>query len=206
MCAFVWIHLHPSKGLNALNSIVGARKALFGFVCFMFFFRLHSNVNVKPTIFLEWYSKYVCFFFVIVENVFLPVRAILYGGNRLPFRAPRAKPAPNATQIAPTTVNPMYNGQSEPETSRRKNKQIKQTQMNFKFKQKRQLINPTIYDLIYRDLWLSFNFRCARFDENWERVLFKNEGKYCAVTNNLSSLHCIHWIHFQFNGVRVRAR
>lgn len=45
----------------------------------------------------------------------LPVRAILYGGNRLPFRAPRAKPAPNATQIAPTTANPMYNGQSEPE-------------------------------------------------------------------------------------------
>lgn len=48
----------------------------------------------------------------------LPVRAILYGGKRLPFRAPRAKPAPNATQIAPTTANPMYNGQSEPETKR----------------------------------------------------------------------------------------
>lgn len=46
----------------------------------------------------------------------LPVRAILYGGKRLPFRAPRAKPAPNATQIAPTTANPMYNGQSEPAT------------------------------------------------------------------------------------------
>lgn len=44
----------------------------------------------------------------------LPVRAILYGGKRLPFRAPRAKPAPSATQIAPTTASPMYNGQSEP--------------------------------------------------------------------------------------------
>lgn len=46
---------------------------------------------------------------------YLPVRAILYGGRRLPLRAPRAKPAPNATQIAPTTVNMMYSGQSEPE-------------------------------------------------------------------------------------------
>lgn len=51
-----------------------------------------------------------------VVNNRLPVRAILYGGKRLPFRAPRAKPAPNATQIAPTTANPMYNGQSEPAT------------------------------------------------------------------------------------------
>lgn len=40
---------------------------------------------------------------------------MLYGGRRLPLRAPRAKPAPSATQIAPTTVNPMYNAQSEPE-------------------------------------------------------------------------------------------
>lgn len=40
---------------------------------------------------------------------------MLYGGRRLPLRAPRAKPAPSATQIAPTTVKPMYNAQSEPE-------------------------------------------------------------------------------------------
>lgn len=52
---------------------------------------------------------------------YLPVRAILYGGKRLPFRAPRAKPAPNATQIAPTTASPMYNGQSEPENKTKTN-------------------------------------------------------------------------------------
>lgn len=44
---------------------------------------------------------------------------MLYGGRRLPLRAPRAKPAPNATQIAPTTVNPMYNAQSEPENEKK---------------------------------------------------------------------------------------
>lgn len=40
---------------------------------------------------------------------------MLYGGSRLPFRAPRAKPAPRATQIAPTMVRPMYKAQSDPE-------------------------------------------------------------------------------------------
>lgn len=50
-----------------------------------------------------------------IEKKQLPVRAILYGGRRLPFRAPRAKPAPNATQIAPTTANPAYSAKSEPE-------------------------------------------------------------------------------------------
>lgn len=39
---------------------------------------------------------------------------MLYGGRRLPLRAPRAKPAPNATHMAPTTVRPMYNAQSAP--------------------------------------------------------------------------------------------
>lgn len=39
---------------------------------------------------------------------------MLYGGRRLPLRAPRAKPAPSATQITPTTANPIYNAQSEP--------------------------------------------------------------------------------------------
>lgn len=55
-------------------------------------------------------------YFRCLLYICLPVRAILYGGKRLPFRAPRAKPAPNATQIAPTTAKPMYNGQSEPVT------------------------------------------------------------------------------------------
>lgn len=39
---------------------------------------------------------------------------MLYGGRRLPLRAPRAKPAPNATQIAATTANPMYSAKSDP--------------------------------------------------------------------------------------------
>lgn len=59
---------------------------------------------------------------IILLHSYLPVRAILYGGKLL-FRAPRAKPAPNAMQIAPTTANPIYSGQSEPE----------QTQQNHQF-------------------------------------------------------------------------
>lgn len=41
---------------------------------------------------------------------------MLYGGKLL-LRAPRARPAPNAMQIAPTTANPIYSGQSEPAIS-----------------------------------------------------------------------------------------
>ena len=55
---------------------------------------------------------------------YLPVRAILYGGRRLPFRAPRANAAPNAMHTAPTTANPMYNAQSEPKM-KRKHHQLK---------------------------------------------------------------------------------
>lgn len=44
----------------------------------------------------------------------LPVRAMLYGGRRRPFLAPRANAAPNATHTAPTTVKPIYKAQSEP--------------------------------------------------------------------------------------------
>lgn len=43
------------------------------------------------------------------------MRAILYGGSRLPFRTPRDKITPSATQIAQTTVNPRYNAHSESE-------------------------------------------------------------------------------------------
>lgn len=51
---------------------------------------------------------------MLVYVEILPVRAMLYGGKRLPLRAPRAKPAPNATHMAPTTVSPIYNAQSAP--------------------------------------------------------------------------------------------
>lgn len=69
---------------------------------------------------------------------YLPVRAILYGGRRLPLRAPRAKPAPRATHIAPTTVNMMYSGQSEPE-------------IEIKYKEYVSLFNGNVYNV---------NFQC----------------------------------------------
>lgn len=52
---------------------------------------------------------------LFVYALCLPVRAILYGGSRLPFRTPRDKITPNATQIAQTTVSPMYRAHSESE-------------------------------------------------------------------------------------------
>lgn len=79
--------------------------------CFIVSNELAVVCKVKST---EWYSNYLC--------IVLPVRAILYGGNRLPFRAPRAKPAPNKTQIAPTTASPMYSGQSEPANRKKDDK------------------------------------------------------------------------------------